>query len=202
VRSMQGRLAGLSVVAIGTLSLAVSGASSSSAQTLNSCANPVASASTLAGKVIVSRSVVNRFFPEVTQRASTGPNPTAVCDPSATRIVIYANADGSKKVTLTVDQYRSVKDAQSAYQQAVQGSLAAPGFKPAPSPKLGQQAFAGTSMMGGETHFGLGALDGRLIVGATLAGYNPTPDPSAKLLALARLEDAAAKKALGAKGSR
>jgi hypothetical protein len=57
-------------------------------------------------------------------------------------------------------------------------------------------------MMGGDTHFGLGALDGKLIVGATLAGYSPTPDPSAKLLALARLEDAAAKKALGAKGSR
>jgi hypothetical protein len=201
MQSIQGRLPLLLVVAVG-LSLALSGASSSFAQSVSSCSSTVASASTLASRVLVSRSVVNRFFPEVTQRASTGPNPTAVCNPTATRLVIYANSDGSKKVTLTVDQYRSAKDALSAYQQAVQASIAAPGFKPAPSPRLGQQAFAGTSMMGGETHFGLGALDGRLVVGATLAGYNPAPDPSVKLLALARLEDAAAKKALGAKGSR
>lgn len=44
-----------------------------------------------------------------------------------------------------------------------------------------------------ETHIGLGALHGTLIVGATLAGYEPTSDNIAKLLSLTREEEAAAK---------
>ena len=39
--------------------------------------------------------------------------------------------------------------------------------------------------MGAETHVGLGALVGKLIVGVTLAGYDPTPDNVAKLVAVA-----------------
>jgi hypothetical protein len=201
VASIRRRVVG-SAIAGGILVVAASAGSSSSAQPLSSCASSLPSASTLTSKVVVSRKVVNRFFPEVTRQSSTGPNSTAVCNPTATRSVIYTNADGSRKVTLTIDQYGSATDAAAAYRQAVRGSLAAPGFKPGPAPKLGQQAFAGTSMMDGETHFGLGALDGKLIVGATLPGYSPTPDPSSKLVALTRLEDTAAKKALGAKGSR
>ncbi len=77
-----------------------------------------------------------------------------------------------------------------------------PGFKPVPVPNLGQQAFAGTVTMGAETHVGLGALDDTLIVGATLAGYDATPGNTAKLVALARTEDAAAKMALRPSGSR
>jgi cation transport ATPase len=46
---------------------------------------------------------------------------------------------------------------------------------------------------GEETHIGLGALHGTLIVGATLAGYDSTPDNVAKLVSLAREEEAAAK---------
>jgi hypothetical protein len=118
-------------------------------------------------------SVVNRFFPEVTQEASTGQNLTAVGKPKATRSVIYTNSDSSKKVTITVDQYVSSSDASSAYQEAVQKSKNVPGFKPVSAPNLGQNAFIGTVTQGEETHIGLGALDGTLIVGATLVGYDP-----------------------------
>ena len=52
--------------------------------------------------------------------------------------------------------------------------------------------------MGAETHVGLGALVGKLIVGVTLAGYDAMPDNVAKLVALAHKEDAAARAALGA----
>ena len=57
---------------------------------------------------------------------------------------------------------------------------------------LGQRAFAGSVTRGAETHVGLGVLDDKLIVGATLAGYDATPDNTVKLVAVARTEDAAA----------
>jgi hypothetical protein len=43
--------------------------------------------------------------------------------------------------------------------------------------------FASTVTIGGETHIGLGILEGELVVGATLAGYDVTPDTTAKLVA-------------------
>jgi len=187
-RSLPGWLAALLIAAVGALSLAACGDSSSSG-------------STLPRNVVVPLSVVNQFFPDVTQEASTGQNTTAVGNPTATRSVIYTTSDGSKKVTLTVDQYESASDASSAYQEAVQKSEVVPGFTPLPPPTVGQQAFAGTVTMGAETHVGLGALDGMLIVGATLAGYDATPDNTARLVALARTEDATAKAALGISGS-
>ena len=49
-----------------------------------------------------------------------------------------------------------------------------------------------------EMHIGLGALDGNLIVGVTLAGYNASPETQAKLVVLSGIEDAAAKAALAA----
>ena len=51
--------------------------------------------------------------------------------------------------------------------------------------------------MRGETHVGLGALDGRMIVGATLAGFDATPEALINLVALARAEDAVANSAAG-----
>ena len=54
--------------------------------------------------------------------------------------------------------------------------------------------------MRAETHVGLGALVGKLIVGVTLAGYDATPDNIAKLVAVARKEEAAARAAQGASG--
>ena len=49
---------------------------------------------------------------------------------------------------------------------------------------------------GEETHIGLGALHGTLIVGATLVGYDPTPGNIAKLISLAREEENVARAAL------
>ena len=123
--------------------------------------------SMLPRKVVVAISTVNRFFPEVTREASTGRNLTAVADAKATRSVIYANSDSSKKVTITVDQYPTASDASSAYEEAVAKSKTVSGFKPVPAENLGQNAFVGTVTQGGETHIGLGALHGTLIVAAT-----------------------------------
>jgi hypothetical protein len=78
----------------------------------------------------------------------------------------------------------------------VDKSKTVPGFKPVPSENLGQNAFVGTVTQGGETHVGLGALQGMLIVGATLAGYDPTRENTAKLISLTREEERATKAAL------
>src|SRR6478672_2266777 len=155
-----------------------------------------ASDSVLPRKVVVPINAVNRFFPEVTREASTGRNLTAVSNAKATRSVIYTNSDSSKKVTITVDEYPTASDALSAYQEAVAKSKIVPGFKPIPAENLGQNAFVGTVTQGGETHIGLGALHGTLIVGATLAGYDPTPENTANLISLTREEERAAKAAM------
>ena len=147
---------------------------------------------------IVPVRVVTQYFPDVTKKASTGPNETSVGKPIASRSVVFLSADGKKKVTLSVDQYASASDAAAAYQTAVELSIAAPGFKPAASPNLGQEAFAGSSQVGAEMHFGLGARDGRLIISATHAGDIPvTPDNSNKLISLSGVELTTAKQVLG-----
>jgi hypothetical protein len=155
-----------------------------------------ASDSMLPRKVVVPISTITRFFPEVTREASTRRNLTAVANAKATRSVIYSNSDNSKKVTITVDQYPTASDASSAYQEAVAKSKTVPGFKPVPAENLGQDAFVGTVTQGGETHIGLGALHGTLIVGATLAGSDLTPENTAKLISLTREEERAAKTAI------
>jgi len=75
-------------------------------------------------------------------------------------------------------------------------SKTVPGFKPVQAENLGQDAFVGTVTQGGETHIGLGALHGTLIVGATLAGYDPTPENRDKLISLTLEEERAAKAAM------
>ena len=191
------RLTAPSIAVVAAISLAACGGSSSTTSSTGSTTG--ASGSTLPLNVIVPLSVVHRYFPEITQQSSTGPNASAIGKPTGTRQAIYANGDGSKKITLSVDQYASASDASSGYRQAVQGSQSAPGAKPAPPPSdLGQQAFAGTSQVGTEMHFGLGVLDGQLIVAATYADFPVTPDNSANLVALTGMEDAAAKQVLGA----
>ena len=184
----------LTIALIGILSLNVYAQSPS-----QSAAATSASGSLLSREVVVPLSVVNRFFPEITREATTGQNLTAVGNAKATRSVIYANSDSSKKVTITVDQYASSSDASSAYQEAVQKSKTVPGFKPIPTENLGQNAFIGTVTQGGETHIGLGALDGTVIVGATLAGFDPTPDIIDKLISMTREEEGVAKTAVAAK---
>ena len=187
------RLVALSVALVGALSLAANGQSSPSRSITN------ASESVLPRSFVVSLSVVDEFFPDVTRETTTGQNSTAVGNPKNTRSVIYANRDSSKKVTITVDQYESSTDASSAYKQAVEKSKI-PGFKPVSVANVGEDAFAGTVTKGSETHVGLGALVGKLIVGVTLAGYDATPDNVTKLVALARKEDAAARTSLSASG--
>ena len=184
-RQRGSRAVALPVVAIALLSLAGCG-----------------DAPLLPRDTVVPVSVVTQYFPDVTKEARTGPNETSVGKPIASRSVVFASADGKKKVTLSVDQYASASDAAAAYQTAVQGSKAAPGFKPVVSPKLGQEAFAGTSQVGAEMHFGLGARDGRLIMSATNAGDIPvTPENSNKLISLGGVELDTAKQFLGPSGS-
>jgi hypothetical protein len=67
----------------------------------------------------------------------------------------------------------------------VQLSEAVDGFTFLPVSGLGQQVFAGTVTQGDETHTGVGVLTGSLVVGATLAGYEPSPENVASLLGLA-----------------
>jgi hypothetical protein len=67
----------------------------------------------------------------------------------------------------------------------VEGSNAAPGFKLAASPNLGDEAFAGISQVGAEMHLRLGARNGSLIISATHAGDIPvTPNNSNNLFGL------------------
>ena len=187
------KFAAVFIAVIEALSLTAGGQSPSPAN-----GSAKASDSMLPRKVVVPISTVTRFFPEVTRETSTGRNLTAVSDTKATRSVIYANSDGSKKVTITVDQYPTASDASSAYQEAVAKSKNVPGFKPVPAENLGPNAFIGTVTQEGETHIGLGTLHGMLIVGATLAGYEPTPDNIANLISLTREEEGAAKATLDA----
>src|SRR5947199_1642468 len=116
-----------------------------------------ASASMLSRNAIVPLTVIDHFFPELTQEASTGHNLTAVGNTKATRSVIYTNSDNSQKLTISLDQYASASDASSAYEEAVQRSKTVPGFKPISASNLGQNAFIGTVTQGEETHIGIGA---------------------------------------------
>jgi hypothetical protein len=182
------RFAAVFIAVIEALSLMADGQRPSPANNSAKAADSI-----LPRDVVVPIITVNRFFPEVASEASTGPNLTAVGNPKATRSVIYANSDSSKKVTITVDEYSTANDASSAYQEAVTKSKTVPGFKPVPAANLGQNRFVGTVTQGGETHIGLGTLHDTLIVGATLAGYDLTPENTAKLIALTREEERAAK---------
>jgi hypothetical protein len=165
---------------------------------LAACGDAGSSAQLLPRDTVVPVSAVTKYFPDVTEEASTGLNETTVGKPVASRSVVFTSADGKKKVTLSVDQYASVNDAAAAFQTAVQGSKAAPGFSPAATPTLGEEAFAGTSQVGAEMHFGLGARDGRLIMSATHAGDIPvTSDNSNNLVSLGSEELTTAKQILG-----
>jgi hypothetical protein len=186
----------VAAIALPLLSASVDDSSSKSSTTT------AASTALLSRQTVVPVSVVTQYFPDVSKEASTGPNETSVGKPVASRSVVFMSADGKKKVTLSIDQYASASDAAAAYETAVQGSKAAPGFKPAASPNLGQEAFAGTSQVGAEMHFGLGARDGRLIMSATHAGDIPvTPDNSKNLASLGGVELTTAKRVLGPSGS-
>jgi hypothetical protein len=125
-----GRVTTLFIAGVGTLSLAC-----------ESFSSPATSGMTLPHNVIAPLSGVSRFFRDITRETITGRNLTATGNPKATRMVIYETGDGSKKVTITVDQYASSSDASSAYEQAVQESQSVSGFEPVPVPTLGLTDF-------------------------------------------------------------
>ena len=189
-------LAAALITLVGTLALAANEPS-----VPPTSGTPSGSDRVLPFNVAISVNVVTRLFPEVTQEAATGQNATAVGNPKATRSVIYADNHSSKKVTISVDQYASPSDASSAYDAAVQKSRTVQGFKPISAPNVGPHAFVGTVTQGAETHIGAGALDGTLIVAATLAGYEPTPGNVAKLIELTRTEQETAKTTLDTSAS-
>jgi Beta-lactamase len=103
-----------------------------------------ASHDTLSREAVVPLTAVTRVFPVITQEISTGQNSTAAGQPTATRSVVYANSDNSKKVTISVDQYASPGDALGAYEEAVQKSRSVPGFNPIAAPNLGPHTFMGS----------------------------------------------------------
>jgi hypothetical protein len=141
--------------------------------------------------------LVTGSFPDITEEAAAGPNETTVGDATGSISVVFTDPGKTKKVTLSVDEYASAGDAAAAFHAAVLASEAAPGFNRSGSPGIGEEAFAGTSQVGDEMHFGVGARDGRLIVSATHAGDIPvTPANSASMVDLARATLAAAQQAL------
>ncbi len=150
-----------------------------------------ATSSLLPRNFVVLVNLVTQYFDAITQQQSTGEDSTAQGNPVATRAVFFINDGGTLLLTITADRYRNTSDAASAYQTALQKSEAVPGFTPISIPPVGQQSFAGSVTQGTETHVGLGALDGKFVFGATLAGFDATPDNVANLVGLARAQDAA-----------
>ncbi|MFD8785536.1 hypothetical protein [Kitasatospora sp. NPDC059599] len=141
---------------------------------------------------------VERFFPEVTQVVSVGPDSTAVGRPTATVAVVFADPTGMMKVTISADLYGSASAATAAFRQASRAAGAVPGFTPLTTPSLGTATTGGTVTMDGETHIGIGVLDGSHIIGVTLAGFDATPANTARLVALVRATVTAADAAVGA----
>lgn len=140
---------------------------------------------------VVQLSSLNQYFDSITQQDSTGKDSTAQGNPNATRAVFFIDDTDTQKVTITVDRYNSTSDAASAYQTALEKSEEVPGFTPITIPSVGQQSFAGSVTQGMETHVGVGALGGKFVFGATLAGFDATADNVDNLVGLARAENAA-----------
>jgi hypothetical protein len=135
--------------------------------------------------------IVNQYFEPITQEDSSGKDSTAQGGPNATRAVFFIDGAETQKVTITVDRYSTTSDAAFAYQAALEKSEEVPGFTPISIPAVGQQSFAGSVTQSMETHVGLGALAGRFVFGATLAGFDATPANVDGLVGLARAENAA-----------
>jgi hypothetical protein len=179
------------IAAVGAISLVACSSS------VSSVAEAPTTAPTAPGllprNVVVPLKIVARYFPEITVVVRSGNNETATGNPRATRSVAFADAAGTKKVTISVDSFGAASDASSAYRIAVATSRAVTGFKPLAVPDLGDKTFAGTVTQGSETHVGLGVLVGNLTVGATLAGFEASSANVGSLVSLARAEVAVAK---------
>ena len=188
------RLAVLLIAAVVALSLpAACGNGNDSSESTGE----TSSGSTLLPRnVVLTLSEVKEVLPEMSQESATGEDETALGNPTGTRSVTYATDDSSQRVVISVAHYQSSEDASSAFQEAVEGSLEAPGGEGETVSDLGEKAFIGTSARGGETHVGGGALYGELIVIVTLQGYDGTNKNKAKVTELIRMQAAAAKRVL------
>ncbi|MBV1856535.1 hypothetical protein [Catellatospora tritici] len=191
-KTTRARLAGFVAAAIAVLALPACANPTTSAVS-PSVAEPSPSNSLLPRTAVVPLPDIQSLFPDLTQEADMGWNPTASGDPLATRSVAFTNNDGSKKVTVSTDAYADADAAAAGYQKAVQLSRDVPGFTSVPVPSMGEQVFAGSVTQGAGTHVGIGVLDGKLVLGATTAGYDATPENIAKLVALMQAEIALAK---------
>ena len=187
------RLAVLSIAAVVALSRAACGNGNDNAESTGETSS---GSRLLPRNVVLTLSEVEEVLPEMSQETATGEDETALGNPTSTRSVTYATDDGSQRVVVSVAQYQSSDDASSAFQEAVQGSLEAPGGEGETVSDLGEKAFIGTSAQGNETHVGGGALYGDLIVTVTLQGYDGTNKNKARVTDLIRMQAAAAKRAL------
>jgi len=186
------RLAVLLIAAVVALSLPASGYGNDNSESTRQ----TASGSTLTSNAVLTLSEVKQVLPEMSQETASGQDETALGNPSDSRSVTYATADGAQRVVISVAQYQSADVASSAYRAAVQGSLEAPGGTGGAVSNLGEAGFVGASAQGGESHVGGGALYGDLIVNVTLQAYDGTTENLAKVSELIRMEAAAARRAL------
>jgi hypothetical protein len=192
VRSRLWRLAVLLIVAVVALSLPACGGGGGDSES----SSKTSSGSTLPRDIIIPLDQVKELLPEMSQETATGEDETALGNPTGTRSVTYATDDGSQRVVISVAQYQSSEDASSTYQEAVQGSLEAPGGAAESVSGLGEEALIGTSARGDETHVGGGARYGDLIVNVTLQGYDGTDENKDKVTELIDEQAAEAEGAL------
>ncbi|HKD86571.1 MAG TPA: hypothetical protein VKB58_17615 [Terriglobales bacterium] len=146
----------------------------------------------LSRNMLVPLKVVREFFPAISRLQGGEENASAVGNPTATRTAVYTTKDASKRVVLSVEQYASLGDALTAYQEAVKRTQV-PELTPIALSNVGQDVFAGIVTQGGDTHVTIKTLDGDLLVGATLSGFDASTDNIAKLANLTRKELAQAK---------
>jgi hypothetical protein len=158
---------------IATAALVIPGARRVHAQVATPAASPP-SAALLPRDVILPLEAVQEVVPEMTSETATGENATAVGNPTGTRAVTFATADGDQRVVLSVDRYRSSGDASTAFEEAFRASQEVPGVEAEAVSDLGEAALIGVVTQGDETHVGGGALFGDLIINATLQGYEGT----------------------------
>lgn len=136
---------------------------------------------------------VQRFFPDVTRRVHSGPDPAAHGMPKGTIRAVFTTTDGKKTVTSTVAQYASASAAYAAFKASAARALT--GARPVTLPRrIGQRSF---SVVGAQSaSAAVGALDGALVVQASLKGYRPDQKAVENLAALARMADELATAAL------
>ena len=195
----------------GPLSLVVAAAARSFEQPMSNVVQPLAAPAATTGLATMTKAapspallpqrvalgllLTRVFFPDINQLLETGKNQLATGHPVASRAVIYNNStDDNLRVTYAIDVYPDVVSAKTSYREALQLSLAAPGFQQLPDPGIGDESFAGTSsgtdpVTGAELkHIGVGVRIGNIIIGVTRAGYVVDPQTIRTIQFLTRLQ--------------